>query len=355
MQAEHLQMTLKIVSLVPLPTADATRIRTEFPQAELLDAGGWFDGEYARTWPAATIRRYVAGQGQGTRAERDALLASADIVIAGFPFPLDLVARAPQLRWMHQTPAGASNLRQGDIWEAGVTVTTSRGHGETTAIAEYAMSGLLYFLKGFDRAALDKAGGAFNHREYRARCAEGKTLCVVGAGGIGREVARLGAGLGMRVVGTRRNTTRGPQDEVFETLASPVELHALLAVSDLIAICCQWTSQTSDLIGPAAFNAMQQDAILVNVARGEIIDEKALLDALNAGKVRGAALDVYVGEFESTPPSALWQHPQVLITPHTSGQTDQTRRRSTDVFCDNLKLFMSNEKLHYEVDWTLGY
>lgn len=348
-------MTLKIVSLVTLPSADAARIRAEFPEAELLEAGGWFDGEYAQTWPAATVGRYVAGRGQGTRAERDALLASADVVIAGFPYPLDLVSRAPRLRWMHQTPAGASNLRQGDIWAAGVSVTTSRGHGETTAIAEYALSGLMYFLKGFDRAAIDRAGNAFNHREYRARSAEGKKLCVVGAGGIGREVARLGANLGMHVVGTRRNTTRGPTDEVFETLANPAELHSLLAVSDLVAICCQWTPETTNLISTAAFDAMRQDAILVNVARGEIVDETALLQALNAGKVRGAALDVYVGEFESTPPSALWQHPRVLITPHTSGQTDQTRRRSTDVFCDNLRLFCADKKLHYEVDWKLGY
>lgn len=348
-------MSLKIVSLVALPAADSARIRAEFPEAELLEAGGWFDGEYAETWPAATIGRYVAGTGQGTRAERDALLMSADIVIAGFPFPLDLVRRAPRLRWMHQTPAGASNLRQGDIWGAGVRVTTSRGHGETTAIAEYAMSGLLHFLKGFDRAALDRTRGVFDHREYRARSAEDRTLCVVGAGGIGREVARLGAGLGMRVVGTRRNTTRSPEDDVFETLAGPAELHALITESDLVAICCQWTAETTNLISTAAFEAMRQDVILVNVARGEILDERALLQALNAGKVRGAALDVYVGEFEAAPPSALWQHPQVLITPHTSGQTDQSRRRSTDVFCENLKLFMNNEPLRYEVDWALGY
>ena len=120
------------------------------------------------------------------------------------PFPLDLRARAPRLKWFHQRPAGASNLLMGDLWGSLVVVTTSRGVGDTLAMAEYAVAGILHFARGLHQAAVDRGVGAFNPRSYRPLLLEGKTACVVGAGGIGLEVGRLCAALGMRVVGTRR-------------------------------------------------------------------------------------------------------------------------------------------------------
>ena len=128
----------------------------------------------------------------GTREERDRLLAEAEVILGGWPFPLDLRARSPRLKWFHQRPAGASNLRIGDLWGSDVTVTTSRGVGSTLAMAEYAIAGILHFAKELDRALDDRATGTFDHRAYRPLLLEGKTLCVVGAGGIGREVGRLG-------------------------------------------------------------------------------------------------------------------------------------------------------------------
>ena len=109
------------------------------------------------------------------------------------------------MKWFHQRPAGASNLLLGDLWGSGVIVTTSRGLGNTLAMAEYAVAGILYFAKGLYRAAVDRSAAAFDHRAYRPLLMEGKTACVVGAGGIGLDVGRLCAALGMRVVGTRRN------------------------------------------------------------------------------------------------------------------------------------------------------
>ena len=138
---------MKIVSLITLSPSDAERIRAMDADIELVEAGGWFDGEFAGTWPKATADRYIGSTGMGTRAERDAMLVDAEVVIAGFPFPLDLSARTPKLRWLHQSPAGASNLRLGDIWGRDVIVTTSRGYGETLAIAEYAVAGFLHFAK----------------------------------------------------------------------------------------------------------------------------------------------------------------------------------------------------------------
>jgi phosphoglycerate dehydrogenase-like enzyme len=354
----RMQSTMpKIVSLVHLPAHDAAAIREADARVQLIDAGGWFNGEYAQTWPTATVARYVQADGQnngqGSRSERDAILAEAEIVIGGFPYPLDLRSRAPRLRWMHQTPAGASNLRRGDLWNSDVTFTTSRGYGETTAIAEYAIAGIMHFAKGFDCAYADRDAAAFDAHRYAARALERKTLCVIGAGGIGREIARLGRALGMRTVGTRASPVA--DDACFDRVEGPGALHELLGESDYVAVSCQWTDATTNLLDEKAFAAMKPGAIVVNVARGEIIDESALLAALDHGHLRGAVLDVYVGEFESTPPERLWTHPGVMITPHTSAQTDVSRRRSIELFCANLHRYLHGEPLENQVDWSVGY
>jgi lactate dehydrogenase-like 2-hydroxyacid dehydrogenase len=190
-----------------LSAEDRAKIEAVDPAVQLTDAGGWFDGEYRETWPSFTVERYLApdATGQGTREERDRLLADADIILGSWPFPVDLRARAPRLKWFHQRPAGASNLLRGDLWGSDVTVTTSRGSANALAIAEYAVAGILYLAKGLHRAAVDRNAGAFRSRMYRPLMLDGKTACIVGAGGIGSQVGRLCAALGMRVVGIRRH------------------------------------------------------------------------------------------------------------------------------------------------------
>lgn len=346
---------MRIVSLIGLTPEEAASIRAVDASVDLVEAGGDFDGEYRETWSSATSERYVASEGRGTREERDALLAGAEVVIAGFPFPLDLAARAPRLRWLHQSPAGASNLRHGDLWGRDLLVTTSRGYGETLAIAEYAVAGILHIAKGFLQAEADRHRGAFEHAAYRVRSVADRTLCVVGAGGIGQDVARLAAALGMRVVGTRRSPQPREGDEAFAHIAPPDALHELLGESDFIAVCCQWTPETTHLMGREAFAATRPGAGLVNVARGEIVDESALLEALDAGTLAGAVLDVFVGEFEGPPPARLWQHPKVLITPHTSASTDRRRRRAVDLFRANLRRLLDGDTLENTVDWNVGY
>ena len=204
---------VEVLSIQRINEADRARIEAVDPAVRLTDAGGWFDGEIRATWPAFAVARYLqpGAEGRGTREERDRLLAEAEVILGGWPFPLDLRARAPKLRWFHQRPAGASNLRLGDLWGSDVAVTTSRGTANALAIAEYAIAGILHFAKGLDVAARRAIAplGAFDHRAYRPVLLAGKTLCVVGAGGIGREVGRLGAALGMRVIGTRRRVDPG--------------------------------------------------------------------------------------------------------------------------------------------------
>jgi phosphoglycerate dehydrogenase-like enzyme len=347
-----------VLAIQRLNAADRARIEAIDPAIRLTDAGGWFDGEIRDTWPAYAASRYLSpgATGAGTRDERDRLLAEAEVILGGWPFPLDLRARAPRLRWFHQRPAGASNLRLGDLWASDVMVTTSRGVGSTLAMAEYAIAGILHFAKDFDRAIRDRDMSAFDHRAYRPLLMEGKTLCVVGAGGIGQEVGRLGAALGMRVVGTRRRPEPGaPLPAGFAALAGTEDLDRFLAESDFVVICCQWTPETTNLINAARLASMKPGTVLVNVARGEIVDETALAEALARGHLRGVVLDVYVGEFEHLPPEALWRDPRVLITPHTSGHSDENRHGAIDLFCENLRAYLDGRPLCNVIDWERGY
>jgi glyoxylate/hydroxypyruvate reductase A len=166
--------------------------------------------KFARPGPPSAARYLAPNSAEsGSREERDRLLAEAEVIFGGWPFPLDLRARAPRLKWFHQRQAGASNLLGSDLWGSDIVVATSRGAADPLPIAEYAIPGILHFAMAFNRAAVDREAGAFDHRAYRPLLIQGKTVCVVGAGGIGLEVGRLCAALGMRVVGTRRREQPG--------------------------------------------------------------------------------------------------------------------------------------------------
>src|SRR5712691_9332734 len=202
---------VNVLSTQRSSAAERARIEAVDPGVRLIDAGGWFDGEIREKWSDFAAARYLVpnSMGSGSRKERDRLLGEAEVMIGGFPIPPDLRARAPRLKWFHQRQAGASNVLGSDLWGSDVVVTTSRGASNPLPIAEYAVAGILHFAMGLNRAAIDRAAQAFDHRAYRPLLVEGKTACVVGAGGIGLEVGRLCAALGMRVIGTRRQVPRG--------------------------------------------------------------------------------------------------------------------------------------------------
>ena len=350
---------VKVLSIQRIRAADRERIEAVDPAIRVIDAGGWFDGEIRETWPEFATARYLppGSAGRGTREERDRILAEAEVILGGWPFPLDLRARAPRLKWFHQRPAGASNLRLGDLWGSDVTVTTSRGAGNTLAMAEYAVAGILHFAKSLHQAVIDRAAAAFDHRAYRPLLLQGKTAFVVGAGGIGLEVGRLCAALGMRVVGTKRSPlpVGAPLPVGFSRLGGAGDLDEFLPDSDFVVICCQWTPETTHLFNRERFARMKPGAVLVNVARGEIVDEAALIEALEGGGLRGVVLDVYEGEFERPPPERLWREDRVLITPHVSGASDNELHRAIDVFCDNLRAYLDGKPLRNVLDWQRGY
>jgi phosphoglycerate dehydrogenase-like enzyme len=350
--------TINVLSIQRTTAAERARIAAVNPGIRLIDAGGWFEGEIRETWTEFAVARYLApnSAGSGSREERDRLLGEAEVIIGGWPFPRDLRARAPRLKWFHQRQAGASNLLGSDLWGSDVVATTSRGAANPLPIAEYAIAGILHFAKSLDRAAIDRAVGVFDHRAYRPLLIQGKTVCVVGAGGIGLEVGRLCAALGMRVVGTRRREQPSvPLPPGFSEIGGAEAIDRFLPESDFVVICCQWTPETTRLFNTERFATMKPGSVLVNVARGEIVDEDALADALQRDQLRGVALDVYVGEFERQPAAQLWRDPRVLITPHISGGSDENRHGGIDIFCENLRAYLDNRPLANVIDWERGY
>ena len=330
------------------------------PRIRVVDARGKFEVEYAETWPAESVRRYVpqalVAANTSTRAERDALLAEAEVICIRFPFPLDLRARAPRLKWLHQTPAGASNLRMGDMWGSDVVVTTSRGLNNPLPIAEYVLSTIFLFAKSLPQAFRDQNNQAFERREYRPILVQGKTIGIIGLGGIGSAVARLAKAVGMRVMATRRSaTTPHTKTQDVDELLPPSGLSILLEQSDFVVLSTQWTPETDGLMAEAELRQMKPSAYLINVARGELIDQSALTTALREGWIAGAGLDVYSGEFTGPPPEELWQLPNVMITPHTSGGTDVQQAKGIELFCDNLQRYITGLSLLNVLDWERGY
>jgi phosphoglycerate dehydrogenase-like enzyme len=330
------------------------------PAAKVIDARGVFEVEYAETWPRETVQRYVSktliANSKTTRTERDAILAAAEIICLRFPFPLDLGARASRLRWVHQTPAGASNLRMGDLWGTAVTVTTSRGYNNTLPIAEYVLAAVMMAAKALPQAFHDQTRRDFDRRAYRPVLVQGKTLGIVGLGGIGSDIARLARAIGMRVVATRRSAVTVQKNmQGVDELLPATALFDLLTQSDFVALCAQWTPETENLIGAAELRQMKPTAYLINVARGDLIDQDALVTALRQDKIAGAILDVYTDEFTGPPPDELWQLPNVVITPHTSVGTDISHAKGMELFCENLRRYRRNEPLLNVLDWDRGY
>jgi phosphoglycerate dehydrogenase-like enzyme len=287
-----------------------------------------------------------------------AVLAEAEVLLVGYPVPEDLAARSPRLVWAHHTQAGVSNLAGTDLWDSEVTLTSSRGAVAATAIAEYALAAAAHFARGLHEAALQKAAGQFTRDGYQMRTLGGATMGIIGLGGIGREVARLSRAAGMRVIGTRRSVTAPlPGGDGADLVLPAGRILEVAAESDFLVVCSQLTAETHGLINAPVFAAMKPDAVLINVARGEEVDEDALVEAVTTGRIRGAVLDVYAGELAGQPPRPeLTALPQILLTPHISASGDANMagplRR---LFAENLRRYLDGQPLLNVVDRARGY
>jgi phosphoglycerate dehydrogenase-like enzyme len=276
------------------------------------------------------------------------------------PVMTEIVGLAPNLRWLHHTNAGVSNLWVTDAWGSEtVTITSGRGHVRPTAMAEYCIAGALHFARGMHDAYEDKANAKLDRSHFQLLRIEGATMGVVGLGGIGQEVARLAKALGMRVIATRRSATRREENvDNADVLLPASELKSLAAESDFIAVCTQLTPETHHLIDAEVIAAMKPSAVIVNISRGEAIDELPLIEALNAGKLRGAVLDVYEGEMEGKPPRpGLMEARGLVLTPHisTGGEGGPATNQFMQFYCENLGRFVKGQPLLNVVDRARGY
>jgi len=301
--------------------------------------------------------RVIDASTTGT-ADVDAALGVADVLLVGYPVPSHIADRAPHLLWAHHTQAGVSNLHDTDLWSSGVTLTSSRGAMAAGPIAEYAVAAAAFFARGLHEATRQKQAGLFSRTGYDMLSLRNATMGVVGLGGIGREVARQAKALGMRVLATRQSVT-APADDTdgVDRLLPASQLHQMAAESDFLAVCAQLTAETAGMIDRRVFSALKRGAVLINVARGEEVNEDALIEALVSGDLRGAVLDVYDGELAGRQPRPeLLDLPQVLLTPHISGRGDPASwepiRR---LFADNLRCFLRGEPLLNVVDRQRGY
>jgi phosphoglycerate dehydrogenase-like enzyme len=262
------------------------------------------------------------------------------------------------MRWLHHTQAGVSNLWSSDVWDAAqVVITSGRGHVRPTAMAEYCIAAAMAFARSLHDGYLDKAGGKLDRGRYKPLRVAGATMGVVGMGGIGSEVARLSKALGMRVVATRRSVMAPQQNAEGADLLLPAsELKQLAAESDFIAVCTQLTRETLNLLDAGFFAATTKQPVLANVSRGEVIDEDAMLAALDAGTLRGAVLDVFIGELDGRPPRPeLLSHPNIILTPHVSAAGVSSDTAVIDLFCENLRRYLKGEDLLNVVDRARGY
>jgi len=280
-----------------------------------------------------------------------AAAAAAALVFAGDGYEGASMARIA-------TQAGVSNLHGTDLWDSPVILTSSRGAVAATGIAEYVIAGAYYFARGLHEATRQKAAGELSRGGYALRALTGATIGIVGLGGIGAEVARLARAAGMQVVATRRSVASPQRDaEGVDLLLPAGKVAELAAASDFVAVCVQLTPATEQLIGAEVLAAMKPHAVVINIARGEVIDEDALIAALQAGRIAGAVLDVYAGELAGRPPRReLVELPQVVLTPHVSGTGDPNGPEPAKrLFAENLRRYLEGQPLVNLVDRSRGY
>jgi glyoxylate/hydroxypyruvate reductase len=265
----------------------------------------------------------------------------------------DAVRANPGLRWVQATAAGAGE----QVGAAGLTdeelgrvIVTSGAGIHAGPLAEFALFGMLAFAKDLPRLLADQRAHRWSHHPVAEL--SGRTLLIVGLGQIGAEVARLAAAFGMRVVGLNR--TGAGDHPLVDELDRIDKLGDRLPEADAIVISLPLTPQTQGLLDAGAIARIKPGATLVNIGRGGVFDEPALIEALRGGRLAGAALDVFATEPLAVD-SPLWDLPNVLVSPHTAGLSVHENERIVSLFAENLRRYLAGEDLLNRVDPRLLY
>ena len=347
---------VNVLVMAPVLGNDLSFISGVAPQVRVLDGNAVFAAEIAAEGSRASLRELSSGPSPLIE-ERNALFAQADVLLISHPVLRNIASRAPNLKWVHHTQAGVSNIWRSDIWGSKITLTSSRGYVAPASIAQYVITAALFFSRGLYDAYLDKQMGGLDRSHYQTTRLESTTMGIVGLGGIGKEVARLARALSMRVVATRRSAGP-PQKNVdgADLLLPADQLEEVAAQSDFLAICAALTEETKGLINKAVFRAMNPSAVLINVSRGEVVNEDDLIDALRGGQIRGAVMDVFQGELGGGQPRReLMELPQVFVTSHVSATGSDFGEAVRELFRENLRRFLNDEPLMNVVDRERGY
>jgi phosphoglycerate dehydrogenase-like enzyme len=307
----------------------------------------------------------VSGRGDGGGVSDEALAAvrGAEVYLGlGLPRPLLQAALEPpaRLRWVHTGAAGVASALHPELVGSDVVLTNSAGiHAEP--MAETVLGMILHFARGLDLAVAaarrrEWGAAAFEDPACGVREVAGATLGIIGFGGIGRAVARRARALGMEVLALRRRAPADGGDAAHgvRLLTGADALRELLEASDVVVLTLPSTPETRGLLGSRELGWMRPGAVLVNVARGDVVDEAALADVLRGGGLRGAGLDVFATE-PLPRESPLWELPNVLITPHVSATSSRYWERQAALIADNLERYGAGRSLRNVVDTGAGY
>lgn len=279
--------------------------------------------------------------------------------------PLEL---APKLRWVQFHSAGVDRVLESDIWHSDILITSTSGiHGPN--MGQYVIAQMLAWANRVPAWIATQRSGKWPKERWNKFLPDelrGQTIGILGYGSIGREVARLAKAFGMTVLASKRNvrdikdhgyTIPGagdPQGDMADRLYPAAAARSMVAECDYVIVTLPLTPATRHLVDEKMLRAMKSSAILVNVGRGAIVDEAALIKALKKGWIAGAGLDVF--ETEPLPAeSPLWKMDNVLLSPHVSGFTDHYDDRAVDLFCANLSRYLAGETLINLVDRQTGY
>ncbi|MCW2277178.1 D-2-hydroxyacid dehydrogenase [Heliophilum fasciatum] len=298
-------------------------------------------------------RAYPGVQWRICRSTSEAMefLPRTDVLVTyGQGFTVDHFRAAEKLRWIHSLTSGLETFPFDLFREREIALTNVRGiHG--VPVAEHVFGMMISFMRQFPFFTRMQEHGRWEQHVKFDELFE-KTICVVGLGAIGKEVVKRAQAFGMRIVGV--NTDGRDVNGVHKVYPAD-QLKRALSEADFIVVCVPLTANTENMIGPAELDVMKKSAILVNVARGLVVDERALIWALEEGRIGGAALDVFVEEPLSSE-SPLWRMHNVVITPHIAGRTPRYMERAMEMFEANLAAFLDGKPFPFhQVDLEKGY
>jgi len=326
-------VVLGVISPAPIwvmPRSFVDRLRHDFPQHTFLEA-----------WDRETLRQ---------------VLPDADAAFTPF-VDRDIFPSARRLRWVQSPAVGVGHLMFPELLASDVIITTARGI-RARSIAEHVLCVTIALARQLPvamraQAAHDWAMERLEGPASAVRTLAGARMGIVGLGAIGLEVARIAASFGFGVTAIRRRADQ-PRPDCVDEVWTPDRLPDLLAASDVVVLAAPHTPDTKRLLGRGEVGMMKRGAFLINVARGKLIDDDAVIEALVGGRLGGAALDVFTNEpLEAD--SRYWDLPNVIVTPHVSGSMQDYWTPLVALFADNLRRFERGEPLRNVVDKVLGY